>query len=48
MKRPSEVPPDVDNSVSIPSFDFIAAMAASINSPLLVKKGKPESTQSIL
>ena len=46
MKRPSEVPPAVDNSVSISHTSRIAACAASTSSPRGVKNAWPDSDQS--
>ena len=47
MKRPSEVPPVVDSSVSMPQISWIAAVAASASGPRLVRKGLAPSVQSI-
>ncbi len=46
IKRPSEVPPEVESSVSIPLTLRIAARVASTRSPAGVRKGSPESFQS--
>ncbi|CWN04372.1 Uncharacterised protein [Neisseria meningitidis] len=42
MKRPSEVPPVVDNSVSTPQISAMAARATSVSLPAWVRKGCPE------
>ena len=42
MKRPSEVPPEVESSASIFCTNFIALLRAAANLPLRVKKGLPD------
>ena len=43
MKRPSLVPPVVDNSVSSPVSAWMAACTAVTRSPGVVRKGRPPS-----
>ena len=45
MKRPSDVPPVVDNCASIPTCCFIDFCQASTNKPLGVRKGSPKVVQ---
>ena len=48
IKRPSEVPPEVDNCGSIFTTLLIELFIASTRSPLGVRKGLPDSDQSKL
>ncbi len=45
MKRPSEVPPLVDNSASSPVTAPMASRAASTRAPAGVRKGLPDRRQ---
>lgn len=47
MKRPSEVPPVVDSSASMPVTSRMAVSAASTSVPLPVRKGLAPSVQAI-
>ena len=47
MKRPSEVPPVVDSSVSMPPTSRMAAPAASTSGPRPVRKGRAPSVHLI-
>ena len=46
INRPSEVPPEVDNSVSIFKQSLILAFTAEISSPPWVIKGSPDNRHS--
>ena len=47
MKRPSEVPPEVDSSVFMPTTWLMALTAAATSYPSAVKNGKPDRFHSI-
>ena len=47
IKRPSEVPPEVDGVVSRPVTDLMLAATASSSSPGWVRNGRPDSAQSM-
>ena len=47
MNLPSEVPPSVEHTGSIPLTSFIESLTAFIRSSSVVRKGFPPMTQSI-
>ena len=47
MKRPSDVPPVVDNVGRRPVSASIAPVSASLSEPTGVRKGSPPSVQAI-
>ena len=47
MKRPSEVPPEVESAQAMPACSRIEAASASLSSPGAVRKGSPPSVQAI-
>ena len=47
MKRPSDVPPVVDSSVSTPAWVRMACASAALSAPGVVRKGSPPSVHAI-